>query len=308
MSKTIIKDFLRYILRRLGFKITKVEKSEPLPPLMLDNPIVCLHYKRGGKSAAFKCPIDKCVSYNGFSFSPESWNPFILSIHEYRKRNVSEYKGSFLERYYETWCPSNCGESMLMRKNTEFQTLTCPPYVFPKPWSAEDIESLIRRREQTIKKHLDRHNIPDPGPHHGTHFHGPVSSHKGQVEIDRLISVFESLSKQGYDRSYGDVKVVMVQSGSDTRFLVCGGNHRIAAMSALGYETVPAQLVGPGRVDSRDVDYWPQVWRGVWNRDTALAYVNHLFDFDARTWARKRDLALENRASMHLSEDYSPSP
>lgn len=61
-------------------------------------------------------------------------------------------------------------------------------------------------------------------------------------------------------------------------------------MSALGYKTIPAVFKRDHIIRVDDVDYWPQVRSGVWGRDDALRYVDHLFDFDSRAWAQERGL------------------
>jgi hypothetical protein len=43
-------------------------------------------------------------------------------------------------------------------------------------------------------------------------------------------------------------------------------------------------------IDVDDVDRWPQVRAGVWTREAAIRYIDHLFDFDATAWARQLGL------------------
>ena len=63
-------------------------------------------------------------------------------------------------------------------------------------------------------------------------------------------------------------------------------------MAALGYETIPAVFILPFIVTIEMVEYWPQVRRGIWTLEQAVAYMNHLFDFNPREWARRQDAGL----------------
>lgn len=64
--------------------------------------------------------------------------------------------------------------------------------------------------------------------------------------------------------------------------------HRTAAMAALGYKTIPAQYKNLEYiVDTKDVNYWPQVKSQMWDADEATAYVRYLFRFDSQLWAER---------------------
>jgi hypothetical protein len=126
---------------------------------------------------------------------------------------------------------------------------------------------------------------------HGFKDHGPVSPQIGRLEFERLRQTCATLSRVGYDRAKGDVSVLVIRRGDDYRFLNFGGGlHRTAAMRALGHEFVPAKPQRPWVIDVDEVDRWPQVRAGVWTRDAAIRYIDHLFDFDAVRWATTRGL------------------
>jgi len=112
---------------------------------------------------------------------------------------------------------------------------------------------------------------------------------KGKMEARRLKQVYESLKQRGYDRRYGRVQFLVLKRGRDYRFLnAASGHHRTAAMSALGHNAVPGVFWRPHVVDIDMARYWPQVQLGLWTEEEAVAYLNHLFDFDSKAWARRR--------------------
>jgi hypothetical protein len=121
--------------------------------------------------------------------------------------------------------------------------------------------------------------------------HGPVSPQIGRLEFERLRQTCATLSRVRYDRAKGDVSVLVIRRGDDYRFLNFGGGlHRTAAMKALGHDFVPAKPQRPWVIDVDEVDRWPQVRAGVWTREAAIRYIDHLFDFDAAAWARQLGL------------------
>lgn len=132
----------------------------------------------------------------------------------------------------------------------------------------------------------------------GYQYPGPVSLKKGRLEYERLVNIYESIRDHGYDRTQGHAHFLLLRRGESYRFLVQGdGNHRTAAMAALGFKTIPAVFQRPVVIDISMADYWPQECNGIWSREQAIAYFNHLFDFDSREWARDRGV-LTNKKEL----------
>ncbi len=65
-------------------------------------------------------------------------------------------------------------------------------------------------------------------------------------------------------------------------------------MQALGERTIPAVFKTPCLYDVADVAYWPDVRSGIWSKEEAIRYVDHLFEFDPRSWAREHGLLQGN--------------
>jgi hypothetical protein len=270
-----------------------------MPPPILEDPWEALCLVQGGKPAAFLCPVEKCVNVNGLNFSRNGWHPFSAVLHEYAHREVSGYQGSILEKYYEKWQPQSAADAWIgfMHAPKIFKDL--PPYfMYLFPWtskSPEELEHSVRTWYRDDNREHGR--SPDNLDIAGFKEHGPVSPEVGDFEFNRLTSVLDSLLRQGYRRERGDVRVVMVKRGKDLRFLNFGGGlHRTAAMCALGREHVPATCQLPSVVDRDHAKYWPQVRRGIWSESEAIAYIDHLFDFDALEWAKKMDLTVPDPA------------
>jgi hypothetical protein len=128
-------------------------------------------------------------------------------------------------------------------------------------------------------------------PAHGWAFFGPTHPDKGALEFSRIINLYKSLTVHGYDKSKGCVGVSVLKRGNDCIYLIGGGGyHRIAVMAAMEFDTVPAKFHRNSIIDVEDVSLWPNVRNGIWSEQQAIDYVDHLFTFDSRQWAKELNL------------------
>lgn len=86
--------------------------AEQSPPIF-DDPLEAIYRERGGKRAAFHCPIDRCVHINGLNFSAGGWHPFSALLEGIGTGADASYEGSILERYYQVWRPRNAREALI---------------------------------------------------------------------------------------------------------------------------------------------------------------------------------------------------
>lgn len=291
-AKETFKEFGLEIRRTSEEKNIKIE--EELPPLF-DDPLEALTYQQSGKfkNASFKCPLKFTVKQNGLSYSPEKWHPFVETLREFGSGIATQYEGSILEKYYELHQPANAAKAIVGLDNVPTDFRVQPAHVYKlTPWRSETASKI----DESVKKWTRRSNVLY-GKNEinfetdGFQYHGPVSPKKGRLEFERLVTIYKSIRKNGFDRTRGHANFLLLRRGNSYRFLAQGdGNHRTAAMAALGYETIPAVFQRPVVIDISMADYWPQVCNGIWNREQAIVYFNHLFDFDSRAWARDRGL------------------
>lgn len=271
--------------------------EKQLPPIFND-PLEAIYSERGDKASAFHCPIDQCVVVSGLNFKAGGWHPFSALLEEIGSDGGAYYENSILERYYQSWQPQNAGEALIGLGSAPTILCSLPSHLmYLLPWASKTPEET----DHTVRTWAHRDNV-EHGAHdltidmHGFAKHGPVHPRLGKLEFERLRQIFGALSRHGYDRTNGDVNVLVIKRQGDYRFLTAGGGlHRIAAMKALGHDIVPAKPRQPWVIDVDEVDHWPQVRNGTWSRTAAIRYIDHLFDFDAAAWAQQ--LGLTQRQS-----------
>lgn len=283
------------ILRKseIAARVGRSQKRKPpqATARLLGDATAALHFERVGSPAAFPCPLSLCVNSNGFSYAGDGWDPFVALARDYLTGATQSYETSVLARYYETWQPRDAAEASLCFEFGEPPLGGRASHLFALyPWLAETFEEFDTRVRHWVRRDNEEHGhdsstIEDEG----YKVHGPVSPAIGHLEYRRLTRVAASIASNGFDRSSGDIFVVHITDGRRSRFVEQGGMHRMAAMAALGYESIPARLLG--FFDVRNVELWPGVVLGRWSASAARRYVQHLLDFDSLDWAEGASLA-----------------
>lgn len=300
VMKRIVKRTILTAVHATGYTISRRPVPSPdEPPPIFEDPLEALHYHQGGKPAAFFCPLDQ-TRHMGFDPSSRGWHPFVAALQEYHAGLATSYQDSVLEAFYDSWQPDRASDAIpgfAAHAPPAFRELPSPD-ASVAPWISYSVGEMRERFHSWYRKDNAQFSAEFDPDTHGHKDFGPVHPDHGELEFRRLTEVFASIRDYGYDRTLGDVNVGILRRGSDLRFIKWGpGTHRTAAMAALGHATIPATFSRTrGAIfDVADVDYWPNVRNGIWYREAATRYVDHLFDFDSVQWARDRDLLLGQR-------------
>lgn len=284
--KTIIKPLFRYF----GLEVTSIE-SKPAPPPVYSDLKMVLGLNRIGVQASYECSLDQCLILNGFSLSKAGWHPFVEAYRDiYTGSGKSRYKGSFLEKYYQTWTPRSAGDAIAGFHITPAELKSIGSFTLHAPWM--DASPLDRQAmmERIILEENRVEGLPELEASEGYGLHGPVSQRKGEIEFRRLVGIYRSIRANGYDRTHvdGDVTAICIEYNGDYRFCVMHGQHRVAAATALGFRTLPVNITKV--VHYEEISHWPQVYRGFWSENEAQSFIKHLFSFDSKAWAIERGL------------------
>lgn len=284
-----------YMNKLRGWVHHALERS-PTPPPLVEDPAEALRQSRKGRRVAFACPVARCTHFVGFGLDPRGWHPFVATLEAYRTGVATTYETSLLRAYYAAWKPTSAADAYAGFDAGPAGLRALPPYAFYLvPWASGTPETVAADTSYWVAQENAEHGCPDLTlSEHGLGYFGPVAPAKGELEFRRLASIFERLRVEGYDRRHGDVNVRMLRRGSDLRFVIDGGGyHRAAALAAAGYATMPATLREPVVIAPENAADWPQVRSGLWTKEKALRYFDHLFDFDAKAWAEQRGLLIE---------------
>jgi hypothetical protein len=287
------KRLIKTALRTAGIEIRRArpQAEPPLPPPLVGSVIEALYRVGAGQRAAFLCPLDHCRCIMGFGYGPSRWHPMSAAVEEYRRGEARTYENSVLRKFYDAWQPSHAAEVVVGFHDVPKRLRSYRPYAFFPPWDPSTPEERMARVEWWYRRDAREHGHAELDLNADGHqAYGPVSEPKGRFEFDRCVALHASMTESGYDRRRGDVKVDVLKRGAEMIFIIAGGRHRRAVMTALGHRTVPTIPQSPMIIDTSHVDHWPQVRQGLWRREDALRYVDHLFDFDSIGWARERGL------------------
>jgi len=289
----MVKRIVKNALRRADLEIRRLPRQADSydPPPLYEDLVEAMYRMAAGQHVAISCPLLKFRSAFGFGFDSNGWHPFTAISEELYREQCTTYADSVLKKYYNLWQPSNAREAVVGFAYTPLYMKEFPAFAFVPPWDHLDPAKRADKVTQWYRKDFLEHKHKNLDiATHGHKMYGPVSDIAGQFEFERCRRLHASLA-HGYDRSRGDIKVLVVKRGGETIFTGGKGLHRRAIMKALGFEMIPAIPQHPVVIDVTAVDHWPQVRSGLWSRIEALKYVDHLIDFDSLAWAEEHGLA-----------------
>ncbi len=249
------------------------------------------YYEKDGEPCIVNVALDECrwIGASGLSYSHDSLHPYIRTLVDYGRQIHTTYEGSYLERYWAAWTPSNLAEYLGLDAGACHPLLArTPPLHDILPWSPSDRISYMQ--EERWMRRSDYRALCEAGAPPARSC-GPKPEWFGTTRFARLVSIYESIKQNGYvirddatlPHWQRHIVVKCLVRGSDVRLVVAHGQHRASALSALGYETVPAVVHsgssrGAVMVRRGDAAHWPLVRRGIFSQAQALSIFDRIFD------------------------------
>lgn len=267
--------FIKKMAQKLGVDIIKYA-----PPVdfvasdMTGNDPRYYAYLAKGRSFITEIPIEKCMFMGVLAYQAgkKSDSPFVVTLNDYLTKEHTTYVGSYLEKYYANFQPKTANDLL----NLDGEISEIIKSHFPKPsaryWLYPPNDVQGKRLDQVIKSENHRYGLK-AGIEAGHPWYGPVSKEKGELEFYRLTNVLDKIKDEGFRYSIkgiDNIKGFFVVKNDDWRFVVIGGHHRVAALSALNYKTIIVQTIQEGLngiVSIDDIKYLPIVIEG---------YLSHL--------------------------------
>lgn len=203
------------------------------------------------------------------------YNPLVETCLEFAKNPSLGPENSALKRFYEAWQPANAAEMLGFSGHPRL--ITQPPYLYIYPWQNFSLLDKQERVEEWIRSDSDQYGMK-LSLRDGWKEYGPLSENALELELNRLRSVYASVRSKGFipgeNSSY--ICAVGLADKTDIRFSISPGHHRIAALSANGFEVAPILITQ--RIVRDEVESWPHVRSAFYSIKDALHIFDRLFE------------------------------
>lgn len=279
---TKIKKLVIGIFNYLGYTVTKQTHSHPVDLRAIgNNPKALSYYTGTDRQVLIDVDFVKGRGLETYSLSNDSNHPFIVAIKS--ALTSDDCKGELkdkLSRYYDFVQPQNAASWLGFEHGEVVGLDNQPAWLTLLPWENSSIEQKKRGRtdcaDEDNKEHGSNLAIGE-----GWRDFGPVSEKVLELEVHRLYSLMLSIEKNGVMRSNaegGDIgAIVLMKEDNDFCWMVeWGGQHRAAAISAMGSKSVPIRVWQV--VERKDVYLWPNVQSGLYSIEAALKIFDKIFD------------------------------
>jgi hypothetical protein len=255
----------------------------------LDDPMAALR-RYGARGVVVDVPLWRCRTLGPLGFVPseKAAHPYVLTVKAHIEGTLKKGNGSPLERYYRAVQPKTAAELLGLPTGSILDRF--PAIEADLPWMAAPGPQMRRKRARLMAADSAEAGRPLTLAD-GWNNIGPVSPAKAALETTRLVRVTDSIREQGYRVASLSQHVLgfVLRRGDDFAVIIWGGEHRVPALAALGYESVPLLLLPYRVANHEEADSWPAVRAGIMTRDQACAVCDRLLagelpDTVARNW------------------------
>lgn len=239
-------------------------------------------YLSPGLQFVIDVEMGRCLGLHSLAFSYRrgGGHPFVVTLLDYACGQGQTYEGSALEQYYACSQPRNAADALGLEGDAVDERLRGGgPLASSLPWDV-----LAPQAHEEFWTGIATRDYVENGfsldASHGWKAWGPASAAAGKAEFTRLVQSYLAIKKHGYVRhsAYdGDIEGRILTSGGDYRILIERGQHRIAALAALGFDKLPVRLA-PASVRREEAAFWPQVVSGVYTTEQALFVFDRMFE------------------------------
>ena len=235
----------------------------------------------------FKIDITIITSRLGFSYAKDGWHPFLKTLEEYSQNPDLRYQDSTLARLYRQYCPANVQEVLLDNHKLPLHPICDWP---PSNELIRWIWALNKGSVRTILKRL-KNSPASPG----WIFFGPHKQEYGEKEFQRLIKVYNSIKKNGFQKELSETDPVngyFLKKGTKLRFVLLQGNHRVSVLRSLGYSEIKVLIRKghPAVIDRAELHRWTEKGGGIYPSQLPIKLFDALFDESGLQKANRYDL------------------
>lgn len=233
---------------------------------------------RDRRERRFRVPLTKVTTPLGFSFDPGGWHPYVATLAMLEDGQLLDPIKTPLFEYYRRFTPRTVQEALL----EDVEAPLDPLGSWPIRGGLLSVWALTRRSvERALREAQPRTR----------QFIGPQDDARVGEDVHRLWRVLDSIRAGGYrpDEHPGrPISGYFLVSDDDFRFVCRHGNHRLAALTTLGYAEVDVRIAEgiPPLVGSRDLAWWTTERGGLLPEDVAHRLFSKLFNETGRQKAQ----------------------
>ncbi len=275
----LLRNLVHSLLGIFGYHLKHSSDLIPIDLRAICNHPVSLFYHSLPRPILVDLPVSLGRSLRTFPL--QAGHPFIFAMSKAinNRGNEKMVIRSAFDSYYKAVQP-HCAADWLNLNADQSRILTQePPHSLTMPWDKR-IPAGWRVAREAFAKNENNFYGTSLSIDNGWHFWGPVCPVKLTIETDRLHRLLKSFAMVGYKRDDGPdgdiAAVVLKKADGSWRWQVTGGEHRVAAVGAFGYEQVPVRVKQV--INREDVDVWPGVQSGFFTTEAALSVFDMIFD------------------------------
>jgi len=203
-------------------------------------------------------PRDKVRGFPELSFSLDhaTVHPFVLHLQSSSHMDVLAY-------YYEHIRPETIEDVLGTLSDSDASVRRLPALAASLPWIASPSLSVVQERKKHAALEAREHNTPLSSDD-GQSLFGPASPGKLHLEKQRLTNTFKALQRKGFSPfAHGSLGgYLLAREHGDWAIAIRGGQHRAAALAALGYHILPIRILKKLTVREQECSEWPAVCDG----------------------------------------------
>ncbi len=203
--------------------------------------------------------LKDCRTIFGAGFGVGQWHHLVETFREIEKQNELNYKNTSLYKFLKNFRPKSICDLVTCSDGTKLP-------LFQYPWGSFN---TFDGKKDPLK----------------SRFCGPSEDSFIEEEFHRSIRLFKDLKKSGYrplspNNDYVSGSILEKLNGEKI-FVVLQGNHRLAALAALGITEVEIRLypsIVKPFIREKDVLSWNRVKSGDCSVEDSLRIFNWFFD------------------------------
>lgn len=277
------KDLIKSSLHSAGIEIRKNKATTVFDLTKTDSPHpIEAAYAARGKPLLITAPLSKMVTFNysAFSLDTDGGHPFLATLKEYENDSNIPLELSSLCRYYELYQPTSASELMDLDhpSHTDFNKL--PALAAMPLWASRSPADQISYIKEIYQKEDEAQGMKIRKFIGGSEY-GPIERRKFALEYGRLTALYDSIKKHGYTPGKRDwITGTVWTDENDWTIAISSGQHRIACLAALGYESATVYLQetkAPGGILMRScARHFPSVVRGFLTEAEAISIFDRI--------------------------------